>query len=91
MSSRDAITAAVGRPSATSRAKVGPDSTATRASGNRSAISSLMRRWRSGSSPFVADTSGTSAGMDGRALSDAPTNSDGTATITTVAPASASA
>ena len=44
VSSRVAITAAVGRASATSRANVGPDSTATRASGNRSLITSLMRR-----------------------------------------------
>ena len=38
------MTAAVGWASATSRANVGPERTATAASGQRSATTSLMRR-----------------------------------------------
>ena len=56
----------------------GPTARPRARSGNRSAITSLMRRCRSGSRPFVADRIGTSAGMDGSVLSVVATNSDGT-------------
>src|SRR5439155_7224574 len=89
-SSVHATTAAVGRPSATSRANVGPDNAATGASGQVSVSSSVMRTWRCGSSPFVAETIGRRRGNAGAApFTTLPKNSDGTATTTTSAPSSA--
>jgi len=86
--SADAMTAAAGRPIATSRANVGPDRTASGALGNRSRTSSLIRRWRAGSNPLVADT--TAARGDGvTRVSVAAKNSDGTARTTRSASASA--
>ena len=84
------MTAAVGLPDATSRANVGPDSAATRAWGKRSRTSSLMRTWRPGSKPFVAETIMASRGA-GTVASVAPKNSDGTTITITSAPSTAAA
>jgi hypothetical protein len=83
------MTAAVGWARATSRAKLGPESTATAVAGQRSLTTSLMRRCRAGSKPFVADTTGTVTGRSRASV--ASKYSDGTATITSVAPSSAAA
>src|SRR3990170_7731467 len=80
------MTAAVGRPSATSRANVGPESAAMRARGKRSAITSLIRRGRSGSKPFVALTIGTSSGTGSSRASVAAKNSEGTTMTIRLAP-----
>jgi hypothetical protein len=87
----DAIVIAVGSPATTSRAKVGPESTATsRPEPSTSRATSFGRRPDSTSKPFVAQHRRWPGASSGRICVSSARNAWlGTATSTSSAPASA--